>query len=285
VITVTHGEGFAALARYDDGSGLSAIAGLEPLWGFACPILGPDPAAVAAAAADVVAEREWTRLYLPGFPADLGLARMVAPPLSRFGPVIAVPGIGRRVADISSFDAWWSGRSARFRRNLRRSEAAAAAAGLTFVELTAEPVADPAAARSLIDRLVSIEERSWKADPPASEGPSGILDPGMKSFYQAMIGRLLPRGRCRVVIASLDGRDVGYILGGVRRRRYRGLQITYTAEAAAWSIGHLLQLHEVRRLTETGAATLYDLGMDMPYKKAWSDRLEPSVGLMVEREH
>lgn len=221
---------------------------------------------------------------LPGFPDDLDLARRVAPSFSRFGSVMGGPGIGRQVAMIADADQWWSRRTPRFRRNLTRATRDARAAGVHFIDLSNQATES---GTPLIDRLVGIELRSWKGAgliDDEDSSPTGIAAPDMQNFYRRMTDRLSDKGRTRIVVATLDGVDVGYILGGIRNGRYRGLQLSFTTEVRRLSIGHLLQLEEIRHLAATGLAHTYDLGMDMDYKRAWADRVEQSITLIVNRE-
>ncbi len=285
-VIVTRPAGMAALALYQPDDGTAVLAGMEPMWGFACPLVGPDPEAIAAATADRIAGLRWDQLVLPGFPEDLELARRVAPPFARFGPVLAGPGIARQVASIADLNVWWSRRSPRFRRNLRRAQRDAESVGMQFVTVCDRATGTDADA--LIDRLVDIERRTWKGtgsiDDDGLSEPTGIVAPDMQTFYRRMTERLIAKGRARIVVAMLDGEDVGYILGGVRNGRYRGLQLSYTTEVAQLSVGHLLQLQEIQNLASTRAAHTYDLGMDMEYKEAWADRVERSVTLVVRPE-
>lgn len=281
-IVVATGDGLAALARHRLADGLAVVSGLDALWGFACPILGQDMDSIGSAVQTRLGDLEWDRLFLPGYPDDLVLARAIGPWFGRFGTLYAGPGIGRRVADIGALDQWWGRRSPRFRRNLRRAERAATERGLRYVDLSGDLA--PSDVAALIERLVAIEDRSWKGAPSDDGEPSGIAAPPMQALYRSMVDRLAGSGRARAVIAVLDGVDVGYILGGIRRGRYRGLQLSFTTDVGALSIGHLLQWHEIRHLAADGLADTYDLGMDMGYKAAWSDRLESSVVLVLERD-
>ncbi|MEZ5227644.1 MAG: GNAT family N-acetyltransferase [Acidimicrobiales bacterium] len=114
--------------------------------------------------------------------------------------------------------------------------------------------------------------------------------PGRR-HHQPRDERVLPRdvaappGRrtSAAVVATMHGSDVGYILGGVRDHRYRGLQLSYAAEAGSLSLGHLLQRHELHRMAADGVAT-YDMGMDMAYKQRMADRSMTSVMLVVRRD-
>lgn len=267
LIISSHG-GFALLAGYPQQDNGAVIAGFEPLWGFACPLVGPDPAGLSGAVAAHLAGSDWARIVLPGFPADLELARVVAGPLSRLGSVGAMQGIVRRIARID--DHWEARRSPRFRRNLRRAGTKAADAGVSFVDASDE--------QQLFDRLHRIEENSWKG-----RDHDGITGENMSTFYRSMIPRLQARGRCRAVIATQRDADIGFILGGVRSGRYRGLQLSYHAEMAHLELGHLLQEFEFKRLRGEACAEVYDLGMDMPYKERWADDTDASITLVVER--
>ncbi len=129
----------------------------------------------------------------------------------------------------------------------------------------------------LFDRIEAIERRSWKG-----LQNDGICSPPMGAFYRTMIDRLAERGRVRASVAVRNGRDIGFILGGIRNDTYRGLQLSYAEEAADLSLSNLLQLREIETLA-AGNVTHYDLGMDMDYKRGWSDDAIESLTLVVER--
>ncbi|MEM7339512.1 MAG: GNAT family N-acetyltransferase [Actinomycetota bacterium] len=268
--------GFALLARYPAANGEPAvIAGLEPLWGFACPLLGATPEPVADAVVAALSSRtDWHRLILPGFAPSVepgSRALRVATRLARLGPVGAAPGITRIEAELDDgIDGWWARRGARFRRNLRRARAAADEAGLAIVDVSTDPNA--------YERILAIEARSWKG-----RELDGLMSPSMELTYRIMTGRLAALGRLTTFVATIDGVDVGYILGGRRGRRYRGLQLSYDADHPEHSIGHLLQLHQIEQLADSGTAGIYDLGMDLDYKRRWADRAVESLTLVVER--
>ncbi|MGF1595666.1 MAG: GNAT family N-acetyltransferase [Acidimicrobiales bacterium] len=269
------GSGFALLARYSLEDGRSIVAGLEPLWGFASPLLGAEVEAVCeAVAAELDADPSWDLLVVTGMPRPSGpeaFTSRVVRSLGRLGQVRVGAGIVRQVADIGGgYDAWAAGRSPRFRRSLRQAADRADRAGLRLVDRSDDG--------DVFDRLLDIERRSWKG-----LDESGIAAPQMRETYRRMVERLQRRGRARIHVAVLDGRDVGYIMGGVRAGNYRGLQLSYAEEAAGLSIGHLLQHHQLQRLTADREATRYDLGMDLDYKRRWADRAEPSFTLVFDR--
>lgn len=268
-------DGWAATlvdATAEDGG--RVLLGLDTMWGFACPLLLPDPPtqapAVAAALADPSATPAWDRLVLTGFDPGTALVTHTARALSRFGPVLGGQGVARCRADLSDgAESWLARRSRRFRARLRRVGEGAEAAGVSIAW-----VADEA---DLLARLVAIEERSWKG-----RRDDGLVAPDMQRLYGHLITRLGARGRLRCAVATMGGRDVGYILGGVRAGIYRGFQLSYTTDVADLGIGHLLQWAQVQALEAEGVHT-YDLGMDMPYKRRWADAVDPSLVLVVQR--
>lgn len=285
LLATDDGRGLALLARYRDVDGSTVLSGLEPLWGFGSPILGPDPGAVATElVAHLADDRHWQNLLLPGLPPipGLGLGQTtddaghrttlpLAMALSALGHVGFANGITRQLIDLTDgYEAWLERRSPKFRRNLRRAERSATAAGLGIVDASADP--------DVFDRLLAIERRSWKG-----RDGSGITGEGMRVMYRAMVERLLVRQRLLVKVAVLDGRDVGYILGGIRGRRYRGLQLSFSADAHALSVGNVLQAEQLRQLDHDDLADVYDLGMDFDYKRRWADRAETSIQVVVER--
>ena len=301
------GAGYALLAGYETSRGTRFYSGLEPLWGFGSPIFGPNPAEVVQQLVAHLRDRtDWRALYLPGLPGRPGpterdtgartgaatgahavqpssFTLAVAQGLSQLGPTRILEGITRRVADLSGgYQAWADRRSPRFRRNLRQARRRADDAGMTITDISHDP--------DVLERLLAIEVRSWKG----REG-SGITSLEMSTMYRTMIDRLAERGRLAAHVAHLPdplgrGRrdDVGYILGGVRNRRYRGLQLSFVQERPGLSIGNLLQDHQLRVLAEPGPdsaplAHTYDLGMDFDYKRRWADRAETSVVIVVNR--
>ncbi len=273
-------DGFALLAKYYGEGRQPMFGGIEPLWGFGTPIVGADVQRVATEAAVVLADRpDWTTLFLAGMPLaaddprkpDPTVTLGVAFAFSTLGQVGFAEGITRQIIDlVDGYGPWLARRSARFRRNLRQAGSRARSAGLAIEDGSNDP--------GLFDRLMAIEHRSWKGQ----EG-SGITTDEMSTMYRLMIDRLQARQRLQVHIATLDGRDVGYILGGIRARRYRGLQLSYTDEAGHLSVGNLLQDHQLQLLDHHDLADRYDLGMDFDYKRRWADRPETSLTLVVNR--
>lgn len=283
------GHGFALFGYYRDLKRNLLLSSIEPLWGFSCPLFGPD---IDALAAEVATELDrlphWSSLIIPGLPPlPHPTTLAVSAGLGRLGPVSIGEGITRRVADLSEgYEAWLDNRSARFRRNLRQAERRATERGLEIID--ASSGADDPAGDAVFNRLLTIEHQSWKG----GEG-SGMTGDEMSAMYRFMVDRLRQQNRLQVFVARLPGEhggcapgttaDVGYILGGIRNRRYRGLQISYRSDYDDLSIGNLLQLHQIRHLCHHDLAHTYDMGMDFGYKQRWADRAESSITAVIHR--
>ena len=110
----------------------------------------------------------------------------------------------------------------------------------------------------------------------------GVATGPMHDFYRAMMPRLARQGMLRLLFARVGGRDAAYVLGAACRGRFRGLQFSYAADAAALSLGNLGQLEMMRRAVAEGI-TAWDLGSEVPYKRRWADRTQDSVSLAVLR--
>jgi len=207
---------------------------------------------------------------IPGLPLDEDLARVLAKPFSALGTVQAVYGVVRQVADVSSgHGEWFDARSPKFRKAIRQSKKRATAAGVLFTDASDDP--------SAYQRCVEIERNSWKG-----MTDDGITGPGMHRFYEVMTERLQRQGRFRATVASIEGEDVGFIFGGIRNGRYRGLQLSFTEAARHLSISHLLQHQTLQQIVDEGVHT-YDMGMDMEYKQRWATHEEPSMSMIIHR--
>lgn len=277
------GLSFACLARYRSVDGRRMLGGMEPMWGFGCPLLAADQPALAGRLAQTLGRRtDWSILFLSGMPTiaespnvsysgDPGATIEVAAALQGLGQIGFAEGITRQVANLSDgYDGWLSRRSSRFRRNLRQAARRAETAGLQVVDVSQDP--------DVFERILAIEHRSWKG-----HQESGITSVEMEATYREMVARLQKRGRLHAHVAQLDDADAGYILGGVRNGCYRGLQLSYTEHARSLSVGNLLQDHQLRLLDEHELAHTYDLGMDFDYKRRWADEARTTITLVVER--
>ncbi len=159
-------------------------------------------------------------------------------------------------------DGFLSRRSAKFRKNLRQAEQRARGQGITIERCL--PTTDEDAERAF-DRMLAIEAQSWK----------GLENCGMgeepySTFYRLVYKRMCRSGAARAMFARHDGRDIGFVMGGVNGRHYRGQQFSYALDWAAQSVGNLLQWAQIQWLCEEGIAQ-YDMGSTLEYKLHWTE--------------
>jgi CelD/BcsL family acetyltransferase involved in cellulose biosynthesis len=246
---------------------------LEPLesqWLFGCPLLGPDAVELLAAA---LAEPELRRLA-PAIvvsalrPRSAQLRRLVAAFESRY----AIHRLAGGVSCCASLDGGLEGflarRSARLRKRLRQAERRANARGVTYER---HAPAGAAEADAVYARMQAVERTSWKGIERC-----GMAERWSREFYGRLLRRLSASGGARVMFARAEGRDVGFIFGGVAGACYRGQQFSYADDWSELSIGNLLQLEQVRWLCEEGVAR-YDMGPPMEYKRHWTELAIPSA--------
>lgn len=261
------GGSFAALAARDHPTIGRYLEPLETMWCFASPLVGPDPLALLdAAVADVSSGATRPPLLLAGIPGSREpgglLARTVAA-LDRRYDLRAVDSTLRFVASLEGgLDGWLARRSRSFRRNLRAAQRKGRDAGVGFEHLAPT---DEAKLRAAYRRVLAVEATSWKS----AEG-SGVGEGPMRAFYDDMLPRLARRRGLRLVIATHDGRDVGYLHGALVGDHFRGLQMSSDRSLAHLSLGNLLQAEMLARLCEEGVAG-YDLGTRSDYKRRWAE--------------
>jgi hypothetical protein len=266
---ILRGEhGWVALLRQACADASSVLAGFETMWGFACPLIGRDPRALMWEAAEALASRDWYFLLVSGMPPDSAMFRHFCTAFRdcsmRRGPTLR-----RWEASLEGgVDGYLARRSAKLRSNLRRTARRAREAGVTFEAASGDP-------GPIYRRALDVEARSWK-------GPvgTGLLLDEMTGFYRPLAERL--GDRLRTVFARREGRDIGYILGGVRHDTYRGFQFSFDRRYAHLSLGGLLQMAQIEHLCAEGIAT-YDLGIDLDYKHRWADEARDTLTLVVVR--
>ena len=266
--------GWVALARAERPGG-RYLEPLELAWGLACPLVGPDPAALTeaflAAAAD---DPDWDAILCAGVTPGSAHHRALRSRLRpgwRFG---LGPTTERYVASLDGgVDGFLARRSRNFRKAVRADQRAAAAAGVQFAPV--EVTADNAVAT--LARVMAIEARSWK-------GQAGLgVDAGpMRAFYEHMVGPLAAAGRLRLMIGRADDADVAFILGGVFAGEYRGLQFSHDARYRALGLGNVSQLAQIEALCAEGLHT-YDLGTAMDYKARWAEQVVATALYAIAR--
>jgi len=267
--------GFLAAGQRLHGD-IRVIEPLEAMWGLASPLVGPAAAPLAEAAGEIFRslDRTWDALILSGLIVDSRLLQAVVRVLGARYRITLGPQTVRHVASLAGgADGYLARRARTTRKGLRQSERRAAAAGISFAEATAH---DPGGADRLFERILAVEQRSWKG-----KARIGLDTAGMREFYQLMAQRLAAAGRLRVLFARVGEEEVGYVLGAVFGDTYRGLQFAFDDRYRAVGLGNLCQLEQVRRLEP--AIVRYDLGTGGDYKRAWAEHDVTSVALVAVR--
>ncbi|MBL4635142.1 MAG: GNAT family N-acetyltransferase [Kofleriaceae bacterium] len=269
------GLSYWAFMRGQHPEGFYYIEALEAMWALACPVVGLDDKRLVAGVEELCSQptEDWKIMVISGLPSEhpvfTGIVQKLASTLRL--------GLGqstvRLIVDLSGgFDAFLSRRSRQFRRSLARAQRKASAAEITIVDASTE-VAD-----KLYQRIVAVEKRGWKGLEAV-----GIDDGPMHEFYKKMLPRLSARGAERVLFARHEGRYIGYILGGIRKNSYRGLQFSFDADYKQYGLGNLLQAEQIARLCDEGVAS-YDLGTHMDYKTRWADHENETLTLLLMRD-
>ncbi|MEM8883012.1 MAG: GNAT family N-acetyltransferase [Planctomycetota bacterium] len=246
---------------------LRVLSPFDRMWGYSCPVLGT-AAAAREAADEMLAETQTWHLALitglaRGSPLWNGLLASF-----RDRCALGVGEVQRRWQ--ASLDGYWDRRSRKLRHELRRLGARAERAGVTVERADGD-------AASIYARILDIEARSWKG--PAD---TGLRNEEMRAFYRELVKRLHARDRLRVRFARLQGEDIGYIAGGVIGDQYRGLQFSFDNRFRDLAPGNLMQRVEIDALIEEGF-TVYDLGIDLPYKARWADTCVETTTLVIRR--
>ena len=171
---------------------------------------------------------------------------------------------------LGGYDGFLANRSSNFRCKLKKAFRRAKERGLTFIE---PPLSSDAEADDAFGRVLEVEKKSWKG-----LSGCGIDTEPYSAFYASMLRRLARAGDARLLFAEADGRDIGYIFGGVMGPHYRGQQFSFDSDWRAYSVGDLLQAEQVRRLCGEGIL-FYHMGSKtgerMGYKEHWTELTFP----------
>ncbi len=271
--------GFAAFAAHDIPEAGRALLPMEASWMLGCPLVSAQLGELALELNAFLATGQlaWDMLLISGLPREGRSFRQVAIALAQHGRVFMGPTATRRLAAIEGdLQRYLGRRTAKFRKNLRRTERLVARTGMDFEWWNSALRAEEC--EQLFARVLAVEARGWK-------GRTGVgIDEGdMCTFYRQLMTMQGPEGAIRLGFARADERDQGYILGGVCQDIYRGYQFSYASEHESLGLGNWMQLRAIERLCAEGI-NYYDLGSDMAYKLAWADYALETSTLLVHAE-
>lgn len=266
--------GWAPLMKLQTPLGRTLVP-LEASWGLTSPFVGQDQGQLVDEVVDWLMPQRtsWDSLFLCGLVSGGPAFTQVVRRLMRYFRLGLGSTTVRCVASLDDgLDGFLSRRKRTFRKSLRQSQRKADRMGIVFEHI--QPTT-PQAALEAFERVLAVESNSWKG----REG-HGITLPSMQTFYREMVTRLAVKESFRVTFARHEGRDIGFVFGGIFAGTYRGLQISFAHDYGAVGLGNLLQLQTVTKLCEEGCQH-YDLGTLMDYKKSWAEQRIETVPLVV----
>jgi hypothetical protein len=244
---------------------------IECMWFFGNPLLGSHPV-------DLLAETlsDIEQLYHPIFPTIMisGLVpngSLIQKLRKRLGYKFKFSLHGLELQCAASLsggvDGFLSRRSGNHRRKLKKQIKRAAENGVYFERHSPSSNSE---VEEIYSRMISIELASWKGS-----GKCGMAEPRPKKFYNIMMKRLALSKNARIILARHEGKDIGYIFGGMAGKVYRGQQFSFDDQWRSASIGNILQFEQIKWLCEE-ASTRYDMGPlnghKMEYKRHWTER-------------
>jgi hypothetical protein len=265
-----------AFAEYRPPSAQVFLTPIDLMWQFCNPLLGPD-----AVELFVDALPEIEDIYLGDLPHILlsGLAPeddLITKLVRRFGRRFQFYRHRQEVQCVASlkggFDGYLSRRSTSHRRGLKKQMNRARSRGVAFERCS--PVGNDTA-ETIFKRMVDVELASWKGI-----GKCGMAEEPQKTFYEILLKRMSRTGDARVIFAQHDGKDIGYIYGGIAGNIYRGQQFSFDEDWRKASIGNLLQYEQIKWLCEEGCER-YDMGPIMDYKMHWIEQRLPLQSVMM----
>jgi hypothetical protein len=256
---------------------------IEPLWFFGNPLLGGHSVELFS---DALVDIE--KLYSPVFPRIVisgirpngSLYRRLKERFDgKFKFIRHSSGIQCASSLDGGLDAFLSRRSSNHRRHLKKQGKRVLGNGVSFER---HIPASNQETEDVFSRMISVELASWKGI-----GRCGMAEPQSKKFYGILMKRLAYSKDARVIFAKHEGKDIGFIFGGMAGETYRGQQFSYDEKWRAASIGNMMQLEQIKWLCEKGAKR-YDmgplLGYGMGYKSHWTERKRRIETWILERK-
>ena len=255
---------------------------IEASWFFGCPLLGKHSVDLLGAAMEFLATEYapyFPKILVSGIrPKGLLVGRILEKFRKDFNIYLHSVGMQCAASLKGGIDGYLSHRSGNFRSKLKKARKRAADSGVYFERVLPHSMEE---ASAIYARILTVEAISWKGIQAC-----GMAESPSKEFYAAMIRRLAQRAQARVIMAKCDGKDIGFIFGGLAGNIYRGQQFSYAAEWKDFSIGNLLQFEQIQWLCEEKIAR-YDMGPivgpKMDYKEHWTEIRIPFHCILLKK--
>jgi len=252
------------LAGYEHPTLGPLLEPVEAHWFFARPLLGPDAVALLE---ELLAEPRHKHsrpcVAISGLDLDGPLLSKLLRLMLPHYEVGCLEPIRFRSASLSGGpDGFLSRRSRKFRSNLRRAVQRANDARIEFERCI---TSGGRTAETAFERMAAVERTSWKG-----RDNCGMTEEPYLTFYRSVYTQMSRNQVARVIFATSEGRDIGFVMGGIDGTCYRGQQFSYGAEWEGFSVGNLLQWQMIQWLCEEGIQR-YDLGSVLDYKVHWAE--------------
>jgi len=254
--------GYVAMMKGQHPEGFAYLQPLEGMWLLGSPFAAAEEQSfVRQVSSLLVNQKDWDVTMLAGVNYEQPWVQHLLSRLAADFRVYRGPATIRIAANIhDGLDGFLADRTRYFRRNLRRNIARCGEERIEFQRLD---FSSAQGVQSGFERMMNVEAGSWKGLEQA-----GVNEGCMREFYTLMLPRLVRRGAARLIMATRDGEDLGFILGGIRLNTYRGLQFSFNENFRALGLGNVLQYEALKDLCDEGIA-VYDLGTDIEYKRRW----------------
>ena len=158
----------------------------------------------------------------------------------------------------------------KLRGNFRRREKRALEMGPIAIDRI-HRTTDAAAVERIVDRIIAVAERSWKAT------VGDAMRANYRRFYRRLAQRFNERGMLDIAIYTVGGRDASFIVGLREDGVYYDVTVSYDEAFAGVSPGTLLMQEVAKRVAGEGIRLIVSHG-DREYKRYWASS-------WVEQDH
>lgn len=177
------------------------------------------------------------------------------------------------VRRVGTWEDYLASRAPHVRHEMRRKEARARRESTVSFRV----VTDERDLGEVMDDLIGIEERSWKAP----EGLSITAQEESRNFYATLTRRAARSGRLRIYLLYIDGAPVGHLYGLTSNGEYQALTTSYDESFARVSPGALLFFHALRDVLANGYAVFDLLSGESRWKSELANDRRDYVDLCV----
>lgn len=167
---------------------------------------------------------------------------------------------------------------AKFRANLRRRRKRLEEKG----KVTVERVTGGLSLQAVLDEGMRLEASGWKG----RGGTAMAQDAATRGFYTELARNASHEGELALWFLRLDGRAVAFqfALEDAKHGRFLLLKPGYDEALRECSPGQLLMEEVLRDCVTRGLREFDFLGMDMPWKRDWAERVRPHTWLFIFRD-